>query len=125
MADIETHLFRGACRFSQQNVADLRTMQNVEVLNWNTMWENGQLVVPRELHMLLGLRPNDRSIAYGRNDQIIFKKVEPSMLERAFDELVKTASAVANASDSTDEIVSEEVKEHHPSRGNYYYARNG
>ena len=40
------------------------------------MSKKGQLVVPLSLRKILGFEPEDKFIAYGTDDYVVFKKVE-------------------------------------------------
>jgi AbrB family looped-hinge helix DNA binding protein len=74
------------------------------------MSKKGQLVVPAELRAMLGLNPEDRFIAYGDEDYIIFKKVELPSLEREFDKIVKITAKISKEAGITEDAVLEEIK---------------
>ncbi len=74
------------------------------------MSKKGQLVVPAELRNLLGLNPEDKFIAYGDEDYIIFKKVELPSLQKEFEEIVKITSIISQEAGITEEAVMEEIK---------------
>ena len=76
------------------------------------MSKKGQLVVPAELRSLLGLNPEDRFIAYGEDDFIIFKKVELPSLQKEFEKIVKITAKVAEEAGITEEMVMDEIKEY-------------
>ena len=74
------------------------------------MSKKGQLVVPAELRNMLRLNPEDKFIAYGDEDYIIFKKVELPSLKKEFEEIVKITSKIAKESGITEDIVMEEIE---------------
>ena len=74
------------------------------------MSKKGQLVVPAELRNMLGLNPEDKFIAYGNEDYIIFKKVELPSLKKEFEEIVKITSKIAKEAGITEDIVMEEIE---------------
>ena len=74
------------------------------------MSKKGQLVVPAELRALLGLKPEDRFIAYGDEDYIIFKKVELPSLQKEFEKIVKITAKFSKEAGITEDIVMEEIK---------------
>lgn len=74
------------------------------------MSKKGQLVVPAELRHMLRLNPEDKFIAYGDEDYIIFKKVELPSLKKEFEEIVKITSRIAEEAGITEETVTEEIK---------------
>ena len=74
------------------------------------MSKKGQLVVPAELRNLLGLNPEDKFIAYGDEDYIIFKKVELPSLQKEFEEIVKITSIISQEAGITEKVVMEEIE---------------
>jgi AbrB family looped-hinge helix DNA binding protein len=74
------------------------------------MSKKGQLVVPAELREMLGLNPEDRFIAYGDEDYVIFKKVELPSLKKEFEEIVKITSKIAREAGITEDVVLEEIR---------------
>jgi AbrB family looped-hinge helix DNA binding protein len=74
------------------------------------MSKKGQLVVPAELRNMLGLNPEDKFIAYGDEDYIIFKKVELPSLKKEFEEIVKITSKIAQEAGITEDVVMGEIR---------------
>ena len=74
------------------------------------MSKKGQLVVPAELRAMLGLNPEDRFIAYGDEDYVIFKKVELPSLQKEFEKIVKITAKVSKEAGITEDVVMEEIK---------------
>ena len=74
------------------------------------MSKKGQLVVPAELRAILGLNPEDRFIAYGDEDYVIFKKVELPSLQKEFDKIVKITTKLSKGAGITEDVVMEEIK---------------
>lgn len=73
------------------------------------MSKKGQLVVPLSIRKLLGLASNDKFIAYGEADYIIFKKIELPSLKKEFDELIKVTSKITKARGITPDVVASEI----------------
>jgi len=76
------------------------------------MSKKGQLVVPKALREKLGLSPQDRFIAYGSGDYVIFKKVELPSLMKEFEEIAEIASTIAKKRGITEDDVVEEVRKY-------------
>ena len=76
------------------------------------MSKKGQLVVPTTLRKLLGLEPEDKFIAYGTDDYIIFKKVELPTLRKEYEALVKATSKIAKKRGITVETVEAEIADY-------------
>lgn len=74
------------------------------------MSKKGQLVVPAELREMLGLNPEDRFIAYGDEDYVIFKKVELPSLKKEFAKIVKLTAKVSKEAGITEDIVMKEIE---------------
>ena len=73
------------------------------------MSRKGQLVVPMTLRKILGLEPEDRFIAYGADDYIIFKKVELPALKKEYEKLVKATAEIAKKRGITTKTVEAEI----------------
>ena len=74
------------------------------------MSKKGQLVVPAELRAKLGLKPEDKFIAYGDEDYIVFKKVELPSLQKEFEKIVKITAKISKEAGITEDVVMEEIK---------------
>jgi len=61
-----------------------------------TLSSKGQVVIPEEIRVRLGLKPGARFVVLGDRDVVIFKVLEPPALED-FDALVGRARQVARA----------------------------
>jgi AbrB family looped-hinge helix DNA binding protein len=80
------------------------------------MSKKGQVVIPAELRILLGLKAEDRFIAYGEKDYVIFKRVDFPSLEKEFDKLVKLTSKLAKDAGLTEDVVMDEIREYRKKR---------
>lgn len=76
------------------------------------MSRKGQLVVPQKLRVALGFKPEDRFIAYGENDYVVFKKVELEALKKEFEDVVKTTSEILKKRGVTPKVIEEEIQAH-------------
>lgn len=59
-----------------------------------TLSSKGQVVIPEEIRVRLGLKPGAQFVVLGDRDVVIFKVLEPPALED-FDALVERARQVA------------------------------
>lgn len=59
------------------------------------MSKKGQLVVPKEIRDKLKLSPEDRFIALGEKDYVVFKRVKLPQLRKEFEKLAAIASEIA------------------------------
>lgn len=76
------------------------------------MSKKGQIVVPKYLREKLGLSPQDKFIAHGKDDYIIFKKIELPSLRKAFEEIAEIATTIARERGITEEDVKEEIRKY-------------
>lgn len=74
------------------------------------MSSKGQLVVPQKLRDALGFEPEDRFIAYGEGDYVVFKKVELESLKKEFEDVVKTTSDILKKKGITARVIEEEIE---------------
>lgn len=49
----------------------------------------GQVVIPAGIRKMMGIRPSDRFLVFGKGDTILFKKIEKTALEKTFKEIAK------------------------------------
>ena len=61
------------------------------------MSKKGQIVVPKSIRETLGLSPEDKFIAYGKDEYVVFKKIDFPELAREFEDLVRTTTKIAKA----------------------------
>lgn len=74
------------------------------------MSKKGQLVVPREIRESMGLEPEDKFMAYGEGDVVVFRKIDQPDLQKEFRELVDQTSRIAKKKGITDKVVAKEVE---------------
>ncbi len=72
-------------------------MLTVQLFNMETvkMSKKGQIVVPKSIREALGLSPEDRFVAYGKDDYVVFKKIDFPELRREFRNLVRATTKIA------------------------------
>lgn len=61
------------------------------------MSKKGQIVVPKSIREALGLSPEDKFIAYGKDEYVVFKKIDFPELAREFEDLVRTTAKITKA----------------------------
>ncbi|MDI6903511.1 MAG: AbrB/MazE/SpoVT family DNA-binding domain-containing protein [Methanocellales archaeon] len=49
----------------------------------------GQVVIPSRIRRELGIQNGDRFLVFGKNNTVIFKKIEKAVIEKTFDEIVE------------------------------------
>jgi len=49
----------------------------------------GQVVIPASIRKTLGIKPSDRFLVFGKDDTILFKKIEKTALEKTFKEIAE------------------------------------
>lgn len=53
------------------------------------MSPKGQVVIPAGIRKMMGIRPSDRFLVFGKDDTILFKKIEKTALEKTFKEIAE------------------------------------
>lgn len=74
------------------------------------MSKKGQVVVPKSIRETLGLSPEDKFIAYGKDDYVIFKKIDFSELRKEFKDLVLTTTRIAKDKGTTEADIDKEIE---------------
>ncbi len=49
----------------------------------------GQIVIPSSVRKMLGIKPQDRFLVFGKGDTVLFKKIEKTVLDKTFDEIAE------------------------------------
>lgn len=73
------------------------------------MSKKGQIVVPKSIREALGLSPEDRFVAYGKDDYVVFKKIDFPELRREFRNLVRATTKIANGGGITEGDIEKEI----------------
>jgi len=76
------------------------------------MSKKGQLVIPASIRKMLKLHLGDKFIAYGKEDYIVFKKIELPSLRKEFEEIAELTTRIAGEQGITEEDVGEEIKKY-------------
>lgn len=76
------------------------------------MSSKGQLVVPMEIRKILGLETEDQFIAYGKDDYVVFKKVDLPSLKKEYEELVQATSKITEDARITDDAIDDEIRKY-------------
>ena len=76
------------------------------------MSKKGQIVIPASIRAMLKLKLGDKFIAYGKEDYIIFKRIELPSLRKEFEEVVTLTTKLAKEQGITEKDVEEEIKKY-------------
>ena len=76
------------------------------------MSKKGQLVIPASIRKMLKLHLGDKFIAYGKEDYIVFKKIELPSLRKEFEEIVALTTKITEEKRITEEDVEKEIKKY-------------
>ncbi len=74
------------------------------------MSKKGQIVVPKSIREALGLSPEDKFIAYGKEDYVVFKKIDFPELRKEFKDLVMTTTRIAKDKGITEADIDKEIE---------------
>lgn len=55
---------------------------------------SGQVMIPKAIRKELGITPKDRFLVFGKDDTIVFKKIEKPLIEKSFDEIARPLKKV-------------------------------
>lgn len=83
----------------------------VQLFNMETvkMSKKGQIVVPKSIREALGLSPEDRFVAYGKDDYVVFKKIDFPEFRREFKDIVRATAKISNEKDITEADIEKEI----------------
>ncbi|HEQ79230.1 MAG TPA: AbrB/MazE/SpoVT family DNA-binding domain-containing protein [Euryarchaeota archaeon] len=70
----------------------------------------GQVVIPAPLRKEMGLDEGDELYVFGKNDTLVFKKIQKEDLEKEFDEIVKSIREKVKRSEITRKDVEREIQ---------------
>lgn len=73
------------------------------------MSKKGQIVVPKSIREALGFSAEDKFIAYGKDDYVVFKKIDFPDLRREFKDLVRATTRIAEKEGITEADIDKEI----------------
>ncbi|MEA3558725.1 MAG: hypothetical protein U9R75_05665 [Candidatus Thermoplasmatota archaeon] len=65
-----------------------------------------------EIRKILGLETEDQFIAYGKDDYVVFKKVDLPSLKKEYEELVQATSKITEDARITDDAIDDEIRKY-------------
>ena len=72
---------------------------------------SGQVVIPKAIRKEMNITKEDRFLVFGKDDTIVFKRIEKPTIEKSFNELVKPLRETVKAEKFTQEELKEIIKE--------------
>ena len=72
---------------------------------------NGQVIIPKAIRKEMKITKDDRFLVFGKDDTIVFKRIEKPVIEKSFDELVKPLKKVVKEEKLTRTGLCELIKE--------------
>jgi len=75
-----------------------------------TISSKGQIVIPKKILKLLGLKEQDKLLIFNKGDNILLKKIKPEMFEKSLREMLTPVRKEAEARGLTGKDVGKEIK---------------
>ena len=77
---------------------------------------SGQVVIPKAIRKEMNITKNDRFLVFGKDDTIVFKRIEKPAIEKSFNKLIKPLRETVKAEKFTREELTKIIKEVHKKR---------
>ncbi len=77
-----------------------------------TISSKGQIVIPKKIMKLLGLKEQDKMLVFSKGENILFKKVKPEIYEKSIRDILMPLREKAETRGLTEEDVEKEVRAH-------------
>ncbi len=77
-----------------------------------TISSKGQIVIPKKIMKMLGLKEQDKLLVFSKGENILFKKVKPEIYERSIRDILMSLREKAETRGLTEEDVEKEIKAH-------------
>jgi AbrB family looped-hinge helix DNA binding protein len=75
-----------------------------------TISSKGQIVIPKKILKLLGLKEQDKLLIFNKGDNILLKKIKPEMFEKSLRDMLTPIRKEAEARGLTEKDVEKEIK---------------
>lgn len=82
-----------------------------------TISSKGQIVIPKKIMKMLGLKEQDKLLVYGKDESLLLKKVKPEIFEKSIREILMPLRQKVEARGLTEEDVENEIKAHRARKG--------
>jgi len=89
-----------------------------ETIDMVTISSKGQIVIPKKIMQMLGLKEQDKLLVFGKGENILLKKVKPEIFEKSIRDILMPLREKAQARGLTEEDVENEIKEYRAQKGN-------
>jgi AbrB family looped-hinge helix DNA binding protein len=77
-----------------------------------TISSKGQIVIPKKIMKMLGLKEQDKLLVFSKGENILFKKVKPEIYEKNIRDILMPLREKAETRGLTEEDVEKEIKAH-------------
>jgi AbrB family looped-hinge helix DNA binding protein len=77
-----------------------------------TISSKGQIVIPKKIMKLLGLKEQDKLLVFSKGENILFKKVKPEIYEKSIREILMPLREKAENRGLIEGDVEKEIKAH-------------
>ncbi|MCZ7400127.1 MAG: AbrB/MazE/SpoVT family DNA-binding domain-containing protein [Candidatus Methanoperedens sp.] len=77
-----------------------------------TISSKGQIVIPKKIMKMLGLKEQDKLLVFSKGENILFKKVRPEIYEKSIRDILIPLREKAETRGLTEEDAEKEIKAH-------------
>jgi AbrB family looped-hinge helix DNA binding protein len=77
-----------------------------------TISSKGQIVIPKKIMKMLGLKEQDKLLVFSKGENILFKKVKPDIYEKSIRDILVPLREKAETRGLMEEDVEKEIKTH-------------
>lgn len=77
-----------------------------------TISSKGQIVIPKKIMKMLGLKEQDKLLVFSKGDSILLKKVGPEVYEKSIQEILMPLRRKAEARGLSEADVEQEIASH-------------
>ncbi len=75
-----------------------------------TISSKGQIVIPKKILKVLGLKEQDKLLIFNKGDNILLKKIKPEMFEKSLREMLTPVRKEAESRGLTEKDVEKEIR---------------
>ncbi len=88
-----------------------------EIIDMVTISSKGQIVIPKKVMQLLGLRERDKLLVFSKGENILLKRVKPDIFEKSMRDILMPLREKAEARGLTEEDAEKEIQAHRARNG--------